>query len=121
MNATIVDLRYNMKHVLRAIDRGETVTVLYRGKERAKLTPIAPVTEEATSEPEPAPDPTPEPVPAPARPPAQEPAKDGEFARRYPAAAVRYEATLKNVESLRARRNAATGPAQPKYAYPQKP
>ena len=42
MNATIVDLRYNMKHVLRAIDRGETVTVLYRGKERAKLTPIAP-------------------------------------------------------------------------------
>ena len=41
MNATIVDLRYNMKHVLRAIDRGETVTVLYRGKERAKLTPIA--------------------------------------------------------------------------------
>jgi antitoxin (DNA-binding transcriptional repressor) of toxin-antitoxin stability system len=42
MNATIVDLRYNMKHVLRAIDRGETVTVLYRGKERAKLTPVAP-------------------------------------------------------------------------------
>ena len=31
-----------MKHVLRAIDRGETVTVFYRGKERAKLTPIAP-------------------------------------------------------------------------------
>jgi len=42
MNATIVDLRYNMKHVLRAIDRGETVTVLYRGKEKAKLTPVAP-------------------------------------------------------------------------------
>jgi antitoxin (DNA-binding transcriptional repressor) of toxin-antitoxin stability system len=40
MNATIVDLRYNMKNVLRAIDRGETVTVLYRGKERAKLTPL---------------------------------------------------------------------------------
>ena len=42
MNATIVDLRYKMKNVLRAIDRGETVTVLYRGKERAKLTPVAP-------------------------------------------------------------------------------
>jgi len=42
MKATIVDLRYNMKHVLRAINRGETVTVLCRGKERAKLTPIAP-------------------------------------------------------------------------------
>jgi len=42
MNATIVELRYNMKQVLRALDRGETVTVLYRGKERAKLTPVAP-------------------------------------------------------------------------------
>lgn len=40
MNATIVDLRYRMKEVLRAIDRGETVTVLYRGKARAKLTPV---------------------------------------------------------------------------------
>jgi antitoxin (DNA-binding transcriptional repressor) of toxin-antitoxin stability system len=48
MNATIVDLRYNMKHVLRAIDRGETVTVLYRGKERAKLTPIAPASGSGT-------------------------------------------------------------------------
>jgi len=35
MNATIVDLRYRMKDVLRAIDRGETVTVLYRGKVKA--------------------------------------------------------------------------------------
>lgn len=42
MNASIVDLRYHMKDVLRAINRGETVTVLYRGKEKAKLTPIAP-------------------------------------------------------------------------------
>ena len=40
MNATIVDLRYHMKDVLLAIDRGETVTVLYRGKEKAKLVPI---------------------------------------------------------------------------------
>jgi antitoxin (DNA-binding transcriptional repressor) of toxin-antitoxin stability system len=43
MNATIVDLRYHMKDVLLAIDRGETVTVLYRGKEKAKLVPVAPV------------------------------------------------------------------------------
>lgn len=42
MNATIVDLRYRMKDVLRAIERGETVTVLYRGKPRAALTPITP-------------------------------------------------------------------------------
>ncbi len=41
MKATIVDLRYRMKDVLRAIDRGETVTVLYRGKEKARLVPIA--------------------------------------------------------------------------------
>jgi antitoxin (DNA-binding transcriptional repressor) of toxin-antitoxin stability system len=42
MNATIVDLRYRMKDVLRAIDRGETVTVLYRGKVKAALTSISP-------------------------------------------------------------------------------
>jgi antitoxin (DNA-binding transcriptional repressor) of toxin-antitoxin stability system len=39
MKATIVDLRYRMKDVLRAIDRGETVSVLYRGKEKARLVP----------------------------------------------------------------------------------
>ena len=42
MKASIVDLRYRMKDVLRAIDRGETVTVLYRGKEKATIVPIAP-------------------------------------------------------------------------------
>ena len=35
-----------MKDVLRAIDRGESVTVLYRGKEKAKLMPIAKATGE---------------------------------------------------------------------------
>ena len=40
MKASIVDLRYRMKDVLRAIDRGETVTVLYRGKEKARLVPV---------------------------------------------------------------------------------
>jgi prevent-host-death family protein len=40
MKASITDLRYRMKDLLRAIDRGETVTVLYRGKEKAKLVPI---------------------------------------------------------------------------------
>ena len=40
MKASVVDLRYRMKDVLAAIDRGETVTVLYRGKEKARLTPI---------------------------------------------------------------------------------
>jgi len=41
MEARIADLRYRMKSVLEALDRGETVTILYRGKPRAQLTPIA--------------------------------------------------------------------------------
>jgi prevent-host-death family protein len=40
MKATTLDLRYKMKDILRAIDRGETVTVSYRGKEKARLVPI---------------------------------------------------------------------------------
>jgi antitoxin (DNA-binding transcriptional repressor) of toxin-antitoxin stability system len=40
MEASIVDLRYRMKSVLEALDRGESVTVLHRGKPRARLTSI---------------------------------------------------------------------------------
>ena len=40
MEASIVDLRYRMKSVLEALDRGESVTVLYRGKPRARLEPV---------------------------------------------------------------------------------
>jgi prevent-host-death family protein len=40
MKATIVDLRYRMKDVLSAVERGETVTVLYRGKPKARILPI---------------------------------------------------------------------------------
>jgi antitoxin (DNA-binding transcriptional repressor) of toxin-antitoxin stability system len=47
MNATIVDLRYRMRDVLRAIERGETVTILYRGKAKAMLMPIAPASKAA--------------------------------------------------------------------------
>lgn len=46
MKARIVDLRYRMKDVLKAVDRGETVTVLYRGKEKAKLVPVRAATPE---------------------------------------------------------------------------
>jgi len=42
MEASILDLRYRMKSVLEALDRGEPVTVLHRGRERARLVPIAP-------------------------------------------------------------------------------
>lgn len=48
MEASIVDLRYRMKDVLRAIDRGETVTVTYRGKEKARLVPVIPTARRRT-------------------------------------------------------------------------
>src|ERR1700722_17556902 len=47
MNASIVDLRYRMKEVLRAIDRGETVTVLHRGTPKAVLMPISPASDKS--------------------------------------------------------------------------
>jgi hypothetical protein len=39
MQATIVDLRYRMKQVLKALERNETVSVLYRGKLKGVLSP----------------------------------------------------------------------------------
>ena len=41
MKATIADLRYRMKDVLSAVERGESVTVLHRGQPKARLLPIA--------------------------------------------------------------------------------
>jgi hypothetical protein len=37
MQATIVDLRYKMNQVLKALERNETVSVLYRGKLKGVL------------------------------------------------------------------------------------
>jgi prevent-host-death family protein len=42
MKATILDLRYRTKDVLKAVERGETVAVLYRGKEKARIVPSSP-------------------------------------------------------------------------------
>ena len=39
MRATIVDLRYKMNQVLKALERNETVSVLYRGKLKGVLSP----------------------------------------------------------------------------------
>jgi hypothetical protein len=39
MKASILDLRRRMAEVLRALDRNETVKILYRGRERAILIP----------------------------------------------------------------------------------
>ena len=38
MKATIVDLRYRMKEVLKALDRNEDVRILCRGKTRGVIT-----------------------------------------------------------------------------------
>ena len=39
MKASVVDLRYKMKDVLRALDRNEKVTILYHGKAKGIITP----------------------------------------------------------------------------------
>lgn len=39
MKATVVDLRYKMNDVLKALDRNEKVTVFYRGKVKGILIP----------------------------------------------------------------------------------
>jgi len=39
MQANIVDLRYKMKDVLKALDRQENVQILYRGKTKGTITP----------------------------------------------------------------------------------
>jgi len=40
MKATILDLRYRMKDVLAALERGETITVLHHCKAKARLVSI---------------------------------------------------------------------------------
>ena len=40
MNVSTVDLRYRTKDILRAVERGESVTVLHRGKEKARIVPL---------------------------------------------------------------------------------
>jgi hypothetical protein len=42
MKATIVDLRYRMNDILKALDRNETVTILYHGKKKGILTGLRP-------------------------------------------------------------------------------
>jgi antitoxin (DNA-binding transcriptional repressor) of toxin-antitoxin stability system len=40
MKASVTDLRYRMKDLLRVIDGGETIPVFYRGKQIATLMPL---------------------------------------------------------------------------------
>ena len=39
VKASVVEMRTKMREVLRALDRNETVTLLYHGKEKATLVP----------------------------------------------------------------------------------
>lgn len=40
MEATVVDLRYHMTDVLKALERNEAVSVLYRGKVKGVIRPV---------------------------------------------------------------------------------
>ena len=44
MEATVVELRYHMNEVLKALDRNESVSVLYRGKIKGVIHPAGKVT-----------------------------------------------------------------------------
>jgi antitoxin (DNA-binding transcriptional repressor) of toxin-antitoxin stability system len=52
MKASILDLRRRTRDVVRALERGESVTVLYRGKEKGVIHPTRPAkgTERQVSE-----------------------------------------------------------------------
>lgn len=41
MNASIVDLRYRTKQVLEALERRESVSVLYHGKLKGTIIPVS--------------------------------------------------------------------------------
>lgn len=41
MKASVVDLRYKMKDVLKALDREEAVEILYHGKLKGKILPVS--------------------------------------------------------------------------------
>ena len=40
MKATVVDLRYKMSSVLKALERNEEVTILHRGKVKGTIVPV---------------------------------------------------------------------------------
>jgi hypothetical protein len=39
MKASVVDLRYKMKHILKALERNEPVSIMYHGKEKGIIIP----------------------------------------------------------------------------------
>ena len=49
MEASVVDLRYKMNEVLKALDRNETVKILYHGKVKGILMPVSRKTDQKVS------------------------------------------------------------------------
>lgn len=41
MKASVLDLRYRMSEVLKALDRRESISVLYHGKVKGSIIPVA--------------------------------------------------------------------------------
>ena len=50
MKASLLDLRRRMKEVLLALDRNESVTIFYRGQEKAILSPIRQPTQKSVQD-----------------------------------------------------------------------
>jgi len=50
VKASIVDLRYNMKDVLKALERNEEVTILYHGKVKGTIIPQKTQTEQSVKD-----------------------------------------------------------------------
>lgn len=49
MQASILDLRYHMKDILKALDRNERVDVLYHGKHKGTIIPNISSTKQTTA------------------------------------------------------------------------
>jgi len=50
MKVGAVDLRYRMKSIIQALDRNETVTLLYHGKEKGLIVPYSSSKEKSISQ-----------------------------------------------------------------------
>jgi hypothetical protein len=50
VKASVVDMRYKMNEVLTALDRNESVEILYHGKTKGIIRPVATKTSKSVSE-----------------------------------------------------------------------
>ena len=50
MDASVVDLRYKTREILKALDRRESVNILYHGKLKATISPAGAATQASLAE-----------------------------------------------------------------------